>query len=172
MTLDDCARVSEIRVRGWQSAYRGLMPQSYLDALSVTEDAERRRDRFVQGDAGVRNLVAEQAGQVVGWAAHGPYREGEHRTSDAELYALYVDPARIGTGVGRALLTEAVRRTAADGHRRMHLWVLRDNARARAFYTRAGFHTDGTEEPFEVNGMAVPEIRYTNDLPPEPSSSP
>lgn len=36
MTLGDCDRVSEIRVRGWQSAYRGLMPQSYLDALSVT----------------------------------------------------------------------------------------------------------------------------------------
>ncbi|MFF3499426.1 GNAT family N-acetyltransferase [Streptomyces sp. NPDC003247] len=164
MTLDDCARVSEIRVRGWRSAYRGLMPQSYLDALSVTEDAERRRARFAQGDGSVVNLVAEQAGQVVGWAAHGPYREGGHRTSDAELYALYVDPARIGTGLGRALLTEAVRRTTADGHRRMYLWVLRANTRARAFYTHAGFHPDGTEEPTEVNGVPVPEVRYVIDF--------
>ncbi|CAM5533499.1 hypothetical protein SAURM35S_02305 [Streptomyces aurantiogriseus] len=26
MTLADCDRVSEIRIRGWQTAYRGLMP--------------------------------------------------------------------------------------------------------------------------------------------------
>jgi ribosomal protein S18 acetylase RimI-like enzyme len=165
MTLADCDRVSEVRIRGWQTAYRGLMPQSYLDALSADADNERRRARFEQGDGSVVNLVAEEAGEVVGWAAHGPYRAGEHRTADAELYALYVDSAHTGTGIGRALLTEAVRRTAADGHRRMYLWVLKENTRARAFYERAGFHADGTEEPFEVEGVAVPEVRYVRDLP-------
>jgi hypothetical protein len=58
MTLADCDRVAEIRVRGWQSAYAGLMPQSYLDALSVTEDAARHRARFIAGDGSVVNLVA------------------------------------------------------------------------------------------------------------------
>ncbi|MFF8971158.1 GNAT family N-acetyltransferase [Streptomyces sp. NPDC014995] len=164
MTLADCDRVSGIRVRGWRTAYRGLMPQSHLDALSVTEDAERHRGRLSQGDGGVVDLVAEQAGEVVGWAAHGPYREGAHRTRDAELYALYVDPARVGTGVGRALLAEAVRRTAARGHRRMYLWVLEENVRARRFYERAGFHADGAREPFDVAGAAVPEVRYVRDL--------
>lgn len=161
MTLGDCDRVSEIRVRGWQSAYRGLMPQSYLDALSVTEDAERRRDWFTRGDGSVVNLVAERAGEVVGWAAHGAYREGEVRTEEAELYALYVDPAHVGGGIGGALLAESVRRSTAAGHRRMHLWVLRDNTGARRFYERAGFWADGTEEPFEVAGVRVPEVRYT-----------
>jgi GNAT superfamily N-acetyltransferase len=164
MTLADCDRVSEIRIRGWQTAYRGLMPQSFLDALSVTEDAERRRARFAQGDGPVVNLVAEQDGEVVGWAAHGPYREGERHTDDAELYALYVAPGHVGTGIGRTLLTEAIRRTVAGGHRRMYLWALKGNTHARRFYERAGFHADGTEEPFEVEGVAVPEVRYVRDL--------
>ncbi|WP_425247078.1 N-acetyltransferase family protein [Streptomyces sp. NEAU-NA10] len=164
MTLADCERVSEIRVRGWRTAYRGLMPQSYLDALSVTEDAERRRAWFTEGDGSVVNLVAEHAGEVVGWAAHGPYREGELRTDDAELYAIYLDPGHIGTGIGRMLLTEAIRRTTARGHRRMYLWVLKENTHARRFYERAGFHADGAEEPFEVAGVAVPEVRYVGDL--------
>lgn len=164
MTLADCDRVSEIRIRGWQTAYRGLMPQSFLDALSVTEDAERRRARFAQGDGSVVNLVAEQDGEVVGWAAHGPYREGERRTHDAELYALYVAPGHAGTGIGRTLLAEAIRRTVAGGHRRVYLWVLKENTHARRFYERAGFHADGTEEPFEVEGVAVPEVRYVRDL--------
>src|SRR3954454_25105306 len=109
MAFADCDRVSEIRVRGWQTAYRGLMPQSYLDALSVPRDAARRRARFAQSDGGVVNLVAERDGEVVGWAALGPYRDGELLTSDGELYAIYVDSGHFG-GIVRALLRESLRR--------------------------------------------------------------
>ena len=164
MTLADCDRVAEIRIRGWQNAYRGLMPQPYLDALSVREDAERRREHLRRSDGSVVNLVAEQDGELFDWAAYGPYREGEVRTADAELYAIYVDPGRYGAGIGHALLRESVRRCTAAGHDRMYLWVLKGNTRARAFYERAGFWPDGAEEPFEVDGVPVPEVRYTRGL--------
>ena len=164
MTLDDCDRVSEIRIRGWQSAYRGLMPQPFLDALSVTQDAERRRARFGQGNASMVNLVAERDGEVLGWSCHGPYRDGELRTEDAELYAIYVDARRFGSGIGHALLQESVRRSRAAGHTGMLLWVLKGNAPARNFYERQGFRADGAEEPFEVDGVMVPEVRYAREL--------
>ena len=164
MTLADCDRVAEIRIRGWQRAYRGLMPQPYLDALSVAEDAERRRTLFGRADGGVVNLVADRAGTVVGWAALGPYRDGEVRTGDAELYAIYVDGGHLGTGVGRVLLQESVRLAGARGQSRLYLWVLKENAPARRFYERAGFRADGAEEPFEVDGAVVPEVRYVRRL--------
>ncbi|MFD5844759.1 GNAT family N-acetyltransferase [Streptomyces chartreusis] len=166
MTPADCDRVAEIRIGGWRSAYRGLIPQSYLDALDVAQDAERRRGYFSKGDGSVVDLVAVRDGEVVGWACHGPYRDGEVRTEDVELYAIYVDPGRYGAGIGHALLQESVRRCTAAGHPRMLLWVLKDNARARRFYERAGFHADGAEEPFEVEGVEVPEVRYTRELTP------
>ncbi|MFD6288050.1 GNAT family N-acetyltransferase [Streptomyces sp. NPDC060205] len=170
MTLSDCPRVAEIRVRGWQSAYHGLMPRSYLDGLDVAAEIPLRRARFEQAGPGVVNLVAESAGEVVGWACHGPYRGGEPRPrdagsgGDAELYAIYVDPGRFGRGVGRALLRASVERCAAAGHDRMLLWVLRENAGARRFYERAGFAADGVEEPYEVEGVEVPEVRYARPL--------
>ena len=165
MTPDDCDRVAEIRVGGWRAAYRGMVPQTYLDAMDVAREAERRRAHLAGAGDAVVNLVAEEDGRVVGWGCHGPYRDHDGtRPEAAELYALYVDPARIGTGAGRALLTESVRRCALAGHRRMLLWVLRDNARARRFYARAGFGPDGAEEPFEVGGVAVPEVRYARAL--------
>ncbi|RSN00483.1 GNAT family N-acetyltransferase [Streptomyces sp. WAC 01325] len=166
MTPADCDRVAEIRIGGWRSAYRGLIPQSYLDALDVAQDAERRRGYFSQGDAGVLDLVAERDGEILGWACHGPYRDGEARTEDVELYAIYVDPGRYGAGIGHALLQESLRRCTAAGHSRMLLWVLKDNARARRFYERAGFRADGAEEPFEVEGVGVPEVRYARELTP------
>ncbi|MFF7467857.1 GNAT family N-acetyltransferase [Streptomyces sp. NPDC008092] len=161
MALADCDRVSEIRVRGWQYAYRGLMPQPFLDGLSVERDAERRRARFLDGGDGVTELVAERGGTLVGWAAHGPYRDGEVRTGDAELYAIYVDAAHLGTGAGRALLTTVLKQCA--GHPRVYLWVLKENARARRFYEIAGFAADGAEEPYEVGGVPVPEVRYVRE---------
>lgn len=166
MTLADCERVAAIRIGGWQSAYKGLIPQPYLDALDVTQDAERRRAYLTQAGDSVVDLVAERDGQVVGWACHGPYRDGEVRTEDAELYAIYVDPGRYGDGIGQALLQESLRSCTAAGHTRVLLWVLKDNARARRFYERAGFRADGAEEPFEVDGVAVPEVRYARELAP------
>ncbi|WP_406447189.1 GNAT family N-acetyltransferase [Streptomyces sp. NBC_01613] len=167
MTLGDCERVAEIRVQGWRSAYRGMIPQSYLDGLGVAEDTERRRTRFLESQESggtVLNLIAVQDGEVIGWACHGPYREGEVRTGDVELYAIYVDPDRFGAGAGRALIEESIRRCGAAGHERMYLWVLEENARARRFYERSGFRADGVKEPFEVDGVPVPEVRYVREL--------
>ncbi|MCT7351929.1 GNAT family N-acetyltransferase [Streptomyces sp. 15-116A] len=165
MTAGDCDAVAEIRVRGWRHAYRGMVPQAYLDGLDTAADAERHRARLEHSDGLVVNLVAESGdGALVGWAAFGPYRDGEALTGDAELYALYLRPEYIGRGVGRALLTEAVRRCASAGRPRMLLWVVKANTRARRFYARAGFAADGAEEPFEVDGVTVPEVRYVRDL--------
>lgn len=123
MGLADCDRVAEIRVRGRQSAYRGLMPQAHLDAMDPAADAERRRALFGRAPGGVANLVAEDdGGEVVGWACRGPYRDGEARTADAELYAIHVDAGRFGAGVGQALLRESVRRCESAGYPRMLLW--------------------------------------------------
>lgn len=172
MTLADCRSVAEIRVRGWQTAYAGMMPQSYLDALDVESDAERRRDHLTQARPEVVNLIAERNGEVVGWACHGPYRDGdapvdgngEVRAEDVELYAIYVHEKHLSEGVGRALLTESAHRCSAAGYERMLLWVLKENTRARRFYERCGFSPDGAEEPFEVDGVPVPELRYVHVL--------
>ncbi|MFJ3527078.1 MULTISPECIES: GNAT family N-acetyltransferase [unclassified Streptomyces] len=164
MTIDDCEAVSAVRVRGWRSAYAGLMPQAYLEAMSVAEDAERRRGFFTEGNE-VVNVVAERAGLgVIGWAAYGPYRENGARLARGELYAIYVLPELTGTGVGRALMSEVLARAGAAGHPDLALWVLRENAPARRFYARAGFRPDGAEESFEVDGVPVPEVRYVRPL--------
>ncbi|MET7937215.1 GNAT family N-acetyltransferase [Streptomyces sp. NPDC005322] len=168
MTESDIDAVAAVRVRGWQKAYRGLMPQAYLDGLSVEEDAERRREFFSRGVGDVVNLVAEtdRGEGVVGWSCFGPYRDRDLPSGDAELYALYIRPALVGTSVGRALLTESLRRVTERDFPRLRLWVLRHNARARHFYERAGFRPDGGEEAYRVDGIAVPEVRYALSLTP------
>ncbi|NUK44301.1 GNAT family N-acetyltransferase, partial [Streptomyces lunaelactis] len=105
MTPDDCEAVARVRVRGWQSAYAGLMPQSYLDAMSVKKDAARRREVLAEGRARTTDLVAERDGEVVGWGCCGPSRDEDATGEQCELYAIYVLEEQLSTGVGRALMT-------------------------------------------------------------------
>lgn len=166
MTVDDCEAVATVRVRGWQAAYAGLIPQAYLNAMDIAEDAQRRRGFFAERNT-VVNVVAERPGRgVIGWACYGPYRADGRRLTRAELYAIYVLPEHLGTGVGRALMTEILARSTADGFPDLALWVLKENAPARRFYERAGFAPDGVEEPFRVGGVLVPEVRYVRPLSP------
>ncbi|MGW7364974.1 N-acetyltransferase family protein [Streptomyces sp. NPDC054841] len=161
----DCEAVAAVRVGGWRRAYAGLIPRSYLDAMDEAQDAGRRRAQLAAAaGAGVVHVVAEVSGEVVGWGCYGPYREEDTTTRDGEVYALYVRPERIGTGVGRVLMAELISRAEADGCPSLLLWVLKENAAARRFYERAGFAADGAEEPFEVDGVAVPEVRYGRRL--------
>ncbi|MEU7189312.1 GNAT family N-acetyltransferase [Streptomyces sp. NPDC039022] len=170
MEQADIDAVAAIRVRGWQTAYAGLMPQAYLDGLSAAEDAAARREFFAAAPPEVVNLVAEQDGTLIGWAAFGPARAEDGAppppASEGELYALYLPPERIGTGIGRALTDACLARAGRNGFRALRLWVLKGNARARRFYERAGFRADGAEEAYEVAGVAVPEVRYRRPLPP------
>ncbi|WP_406275890.1 GNAT family N-acetyltransferase [Streptomyces sp. NBC_00191] len=164
LTLEDVEAVATIRVRGWQFAYDGLMPASYLDAMSVEEDAARRREFLTKGGGVMTNVVAEQDGEVVGWGCFGQSRDESQPAGVSELYAIYVLPERVSTGVGRALMDELTGRAEADGFERMLLWVLKENDRARRFYGKAGFAPDGAEERFEVAGVEVPEVRYARRL--------
>jgi ribosomal protein S18 acetylase RimI-like enzyme len=156
-TVADAPAMGRLHVRAWQAAYRGHMPDDYLDGLRAADRAAgwERALRRTRDRAAV--LVAEQAGQVTGFANVGPAADPE---GAGELYAINVDPARWGTGAGRALLQAAQAELARLGFDETVLWVLPANARARRFYEVAGWVADGTERTVEILGVVVPEVRY------------
>ncbi|MFD5411485.1 GNAT family N-acetyltransferase [Streptomyces nojiriensis] len=156
MTEADVAAVSEIRVTGWQAAYAGIVPRSYLDRMTVEADAHQRRQYFTKPDKSTIDLVAVDAeGAVVGWSCLGP-----SRTAAGELYALYVQPSLIGSGIGRALLQAVHANALTSGFGSVLLWVLTDNTRARRFYERAGYVADGAVQADDYDGVSLTEVRY------------
>jgi GNAT superfamily N-acetyltransferase len=167
-TVADAAAMGRVHVRAWQAAYRGQMPDGYLDGLRASERAAGW-ERALQAErprGGV--LVAERDGEVVGFANVGPAADLD---GAGELYAINVDPAHWGTGTGRALLAAAQDELARLGFAETVLWVLPANARARRFYERAGWAGDGTERTVDVLGVVVPEVRYRRRFSSAESSS-
>src|SRR4029450_12418087 len=142
-TVADAAPMGQLAVRAWQAAYRGQMPDDYLNGLRAEERTAywdgvlRRKDR-----RGVI-LVAERDGGVVGFAAAGPSPDPQ---GAGELYAINVDPDHWGGGAGRALLGAAQAELDRMGFAESVLWVLPGNCRGRRFYARAGGAADGTQQ--------------------------
>ncbi|MFI0240363.1 GNAT family N-acetyltransferase [Streptomyces sp. NPDC016845] len=162
----DIAAVSAIRVRGWQTAYAGLVPGTYLDAMTVEADAVRRRQMFARPRPDSEDLVALGDGGPVGWVRFGPYRGAVPGAAgrDGEVYALYVAPELLGQGTGTSLLNEAHGHMKALGFDVSALWVLRDNLRARRFYERAGYRADGGAQDDVYDGITLTEVRYRRAL--------
>lgn len=158
----DADAIGRLHVRAWQAAYRGQMPDAYLDGLS----AEDRAAGWASGLSRPRDrdpvLVAEEDGVVVGFAAVAASSDAD---SVGELHAINVDPDHWGHGVGRALIDEATRELAQLGFGRAVLWVLPANSRARRFYEAAGWKSDGVERTADVLGVTAPETRYSRDIP-------
>ncbi|HET9655869.1 MAG TPA: GNAT family N-acetyltransferase, partial [Kineosporiaceae bacterium] len=161
----DAAAIAGVHVRTWQRAYRGLLPQHFLDGLDPVRRVEVWAQILVGASWPARGtLVAEDGGRVIGFAAICPSRDGDgHGTG--ELAAIYVDPACWGTGAGRALMDAAVTALAGAGFAEATLWVLAANVRARRFYTAAGWLTDGAAQEDQFGGVTVREVRYRRLLP-------
>lgn len=168
MREEDVHGASAVRAAGWQAAYAVLVPQGYLNVLTIEEDARTRRDTFARGDGSLLNLGVEDAEEsiVVGWAAQSPSREEDRESGDGELPALYAAPDRIGAGVGKALILQTLAAAREWSYGRLVLWLIAAKARTRDFCERGGFVADGASAQWPVNGTTVPEVRHSRKLTP------
>jgi GNAT superfamily N-acetyltransferase len=158
----DAMEVARVHVRSWQAGYRGLLPDAYLDGLR----AEDRAQHYRLGSEDVREpatVVAIDDGTICGFATTAPARDPDV-ADDGELYALYVDPAWWGRGVGRTLIAAARGRLVELGFRNAVLWLLAGNARADRFYRIDGWAPDGPARTDSVWGVMVDEVRYRRAL--------
>ncbi|MFJ3235942.1 GNAT family N-acetyltransferase [Streptomyces sp. NPDC086787] len=165
MDAADVEAVSTIRVQGWQAAYAGIVPQTYLDAMTVESDARQRRRWVSQPGRPSRDLVALGDRGPVGWICFGPWRgEVPGLGRVGEVYALYVSPDLIGQGIGRRLLEEAHAQMKSQGFEESALWVLADNQRGRRFYERSGYQADGATQDDSYEEITLTELRYQRVL--------
>ena len=172
--VGDAAGIAAVHVASWQRAYRGLMPAELLDSLSVPARTQWWTRTLggtpagtpagipagtTAGTVGATTLVAEQDGQVIGFASVSASRD-EDADGAGELWALYLHPRHWGTGHGHVLHAHAVRALAATGAAEATLWVLTANERARRFYERHGWAADGATKVAVLGDVPLDEVRY------------
>ncbi len=141
----------------WKSAYRGIVPQDYLDHISAGGWAE------ILDQADWDTLVSVEEGRFIGTASVCPSRWRDWAES-GELVSLYLLPEYMGRGYGRLLLEAAVKLLAKHGFQDVLLWVLEDNHKARRFYETAGFAASGDFMEDEIGGKPLRETLYRRSV--------
>lgn len=139
---EDVEAAETVRVATWQSAYRGIIADDYLDAMEVDQEQMTLRAAGVAralAEGRTPLLVAEVDGRVVGYVNIGPNRD----IGGGHIYAIYVLPEAQSMGLGQALMNAAVAHLRADGHQKIGLWVASANDRTRRFYERFGMAPSG-----------------------------
>jgi GNAT superfamily N-acetyltransferase len=158
-TCADAGGVARVQVDTWRSAYRGMVPDSYLDAMDPKESAERWGRGISNPEwRGFAFVAEDDRSEIVGFAVGGPQRS-EVAGYEGELNAIYVLDDRQGKGTGRSLAGAVARELLARGMRSMVVWVLTDNHPARRFYESLG----GVwlrESEFDLDGLKLMETCY------------
>lgn len=164
-TQADAAALAEVQVESWRAAYRGILPQSVLDALSPRERA-LSFTRALEGGR-VRICLVEARGRVQGFAVTGPCRDRDQAQEGlGEVEAIYLLPQAWGQGLGRPLLARAEQDLADRGFREAVLWVLERNARARRFYGTTGWEPGPDARTIWQDGIALREVQCRRTLDP------
>jgi L-amino acid N-acyltransferase YncA len=162
---EDASGMAAVHVAGWRAAYPGLIAREAIEARTLAVREAQWRAAFAgPEERGPWMWVAEEEGRVAGFASAGPCRDQEPEPELGELYTLYLDPAFIGRGVGRALLERALAGLREHGFTEAVLWVLASNQRARRFYEAAGFRWDGGHRHEEEMGPQHRDLRYRRAL--------
>jgi GNAT superfamily N-acetyltransferase len=132
------------------ATYRAFAPAGWHppDPENVEEPLMRER----LSSRRTRCLIAEAHGEPAGHVAWLP----DAQRPGAYLWQLFVRPRWFGTGLAAGLHDAFLERAAAEGWQRARLRTPAAHARARRFYARRGWRTDGP--PRDELGFGMPLV--------------
>lgn len=150
---------------------RALRLRALLDAPDAfgstheqeTNDPEDEwRTWATQGAEGGQGFtaVATEGERWVGMAVGAPHLD---HPGEAGLFAMWVEPALRGRGVGRALVEEILEWARSTGFPRIRLRVTESNAAAVRLYVATGFLETGERAPLR-DGSDVITMTMTKGL--------
>lgn len=157
--IADARAIAELHAESWRAAYVEIMPQEWLDGLSVDELESRLREELANGRTTM--LLACRESEFIGWTSLGPCRDEGSPPGLGEINALYLRPTVWGQGIGQQLWKAALKQLATDGFEQTVVWCLEENHRARRFYERMGaILNSGVSRMIGRNGVELAEIQY------------
>ncbi|KAM0708087.1 hypothetical protein Q7P35_004736 [Cladosporium inversicolor] len=181
-TYQDADSIAQIQIAGWRASYQGIIPESHLNNLSVSDKAAFWQSILID-PAEAENILAarrdhnsssDQTGpQILGFVTFGSADDAPGLGSNAEkgievsrrgeLRAIYVDPKHLSEGVGRSLWTAAQKRLVELGYSEVVVSVFAGNERAGRFYHKAGFAESQTGQTV-VGGAKAATLQLIKTL--------
>ena len=143
--------------REMEVQYEGLAAMSEAAIRSALE-----RQVFA-AEASASALVAEEARRLLGYAFVSPLFPATAGRPALFMMDIFVSAAERSRGVGRALMQAVASRAVAAGCDRVSWAVLRNNARALAFYASLGAQQREELVLMRLDGAALARLATVGD---------
>ena len=127
----DAGGIARVYVQTWQDTYRGILPDGYLDAMTVP-GSERSFFQDLQNSRIISFVAEKKANEIVGFVTGGDESKRDWIYS-GEIYTLYVQKDCQRQGVGLKLISALANRLNRLGVYAMQVRVLKQNPNRR-FY--------------------------------------
>lgn len=155
-TVADAELIANLHTRSWASAYRSMLPDTYLDDIAPAERHAlwpSKMQALVDGAGAL--IIAEKEGQPIGFVC---------MMKPDEQASVYIDnlhalPEFKRSGAGTALLDAARAWARERDARSMHLSVLSTNLAAIGFYESRGWRYAGQEDE-PMGGITITALTY------------
>ena len=145
--FEDMKLAGHIMSVSFRTAFAAYVSQQTMDACAQEDNCIALLEGIFR-EGRVHFLIGENSGMLA-W---------QQTEEGAEIIAIHTLPESRGTGLGHAMLTEALNQI---GNQPAFLWAFKENIRARRFYEKHGFHWDGSERVSEFDGAL--EVRYVQN---------
>ena len=137
--LSEYAEITDISIRVWKQAYRGLIEDEVLDTLSAKQRLEGRIKWFSEPNK--FSIVALHKNKIIGFADFGISRHLEY--GKGEIYAIYVLSEYQRCGAGKLLMRHAMHQLGKKDLIPYLVIALENNMPAKIFYESIGFQATG-----------------------------
>lgn len=158
---EDIPQVVDIQILGWQTAYKGIIDDSYLNSMNREERIELRNKDFDQGGF----IVAESNNEIVGFSRYVNNNFFSPKTPevDCELTALYTKPNLKGCGIGTKMFQYVLNEFKKQNKTKMIIWCLKENYPARKFYEKMGGKIIG-EKTIHIGNKDYMEVGFLYNI--------
>ncbi|MCI8610225.1 MAG: GNAT family N-acetyltransferase [Firmicutes bacterium] len=150
---DDPLAISRIYEESWKFAYKGIIPQAYLDKIPAGHWAAHINDPHMN------SAVMEKDNTLIGSSSYCASRYPAFQ-GFGEIVSIYLLPEYIGKGYGKKLLDFVMMQLTQQGYSSIFLWVLEENKKARTFYESSGLILGDISTTTVIEGKELREVPY------------
>lgn len=154
---DSREEISNIYEQSWKYAYKGIIPQAYLDSIP--------KDQWCGAfdNPECYTLIMLDDEKIIGTLTYCKSRFEDYKDW-GEIVSIYFLPEYMGKGYGKPLLEQTVEELKTMGFQTVFLRVLEDNHRARHFYEKCGFKYGGKYYNDTIGGKQLRELQYVYNI--------
>lgn len=151
--VNDSTGVARVQVESWKTTYKKIVPDEYLNSMSVESRIQKWKDIIESQTV----FVVEKDSKIIGFCNSG-INTGDYRDYQGELFAIYLLQDYQRKGLGRHLFDKIVTEFKEQNVNSLIVKVLEDNP-ARYFYEKVrAEHIDTIE--LIISGKKLNERVY------------